>query len=142
MIHPQLFNFDINSLNLSQFGRDDNYISDANSAGDWYEEHTFFINNKWFDQISMRVWEHDGGKPEYVWLFRQECTIEELKAFCAELSKAYGESSYRPEDAITELTTGYHERWKYVWLDFTKREKPELTVTFRYSTIDKTTGEQ
>lgn len=77
MKHPKIFNLDLNAINLSQFGQDDNYISDA-SNGNWFEEHTFNIVNPWFDQIALRVWEHDNGKPEYVWLYKQECSVEEL----------------------------------------------------------------
>lgn len=139
--HPEIFNLDLNSINLSQFGNDENKISDASESGDWYEEHSFKIANPWFDKITLRVWEHDNGKPEYVWLFKQDCSIRELRSICKELETAYGVDSISSSNPITETTTWHYENRKYVSLDFQKREKPELTVTFRYSTKDKSTGE-
>lgn len=69
--HKTIFGLNIDAIRLKDFGRDENCLKGENKLGEKFEDHTFLLHNHYFDHISLRVWETDFDKPEYIKLTKK-----------------------------------------------------------------------
>lgn len=140
MKHITLHGIDLSRITLNDYGKDENYEADTDRHGNWYEEHSFPLENNFFDNITLRVWEDQEPKPEYVWLSKKSCTAEELKELADALLAYYGENYYgnifieEPDDG---KQWNFRREWERVIIEFNSSQEVQLTLTFHYRATDR-----